>query len=546
MRPIRENAAARAAARLSARRFFLLSFLVLFGAAAIWSAASPILGGPDERAQVIKAAAVDHGQWTGCFLYAPKLGHCVPDPTKPDSQVKLPQFFALIAASVPHDPSDGPDLACTIHRPTVPASCMNSLDRPPSKRDITDGSILYAHTYVARYPPLYYLAVGLPSRLGGSSIDIYLMRLISAALSALFLALAFTAAFCWSRNRLLVLGLLVAVTPMALYLAGVVNPSGLEIASATAFWTAGTILVTERLSDAPAGLRWLFALSGATFALLRGISPFWVACSLALLALVPRRAALARALRGPRLLLPLAAIAAASLGALAWIIPEHALLQFHGTLHAGVPANVSTFTILANSFGHTRYYLADMVGVFGSFDAYSPLVTFVVWGLLVLGLVLAAMRLGGRRAVVLLALLVVGIILLPVAISSSHAHEYGYNWSGRDTLPLGVGLPILAAGFLGAWSSGEGRERALRRASGALLPLWGVAQFLAFAEALRRNAVGTHGAIVGFITRASWHPAIGILPALLLEIVALAALGGVAAVVGARSTGSPPRSPASP
>ncbi len=335
---------------------------------------------------------------------------------------------------------------------------------------------------------------------------------------------------------------------MSLYLAGLVNPSGLEIAAATAFWTAGVVLVCERLHNPPAGLCGVLALSGATFTLVRGISPFWVACSLLVLALVPGRHALAAALRERRLRLALGAVVLASIGALAWIVPEHALLQFHRG-HPGVPAAVSSWTILETAFLHNRFYLADMVGVFGAFDAYSPLVSYAIWALLLGVLLFAATRAGGRRVLMLLGVLVLGVLLLPVLISASHAHQYGYNWSGRDTLPLGVGLPILAVGLLGGRAGEGGWRPSWPRFSTLFLSLWAVAQFLAFAEALRRNAVGTRGAILGFVVHASWRPAIGILPALLLEIAALGALIGLALVVATprrRREGAPPEIPAEP
>jgi hypothetical protein len=41
---------------------------------------------------------------------------------------------------------------------------------------------------------------------------------------------------------------------MVLFLAGVVNPSGLEISSAIAVWMTGVVLVTEHLAGPPKGL----------------------------------------------------------------------------------------------------------------------------------------------------------------------------------------------------------------------------------------------------------------------------------------------------
>src|ERR1019366_3671622 len=68
----------------------------------------------------------------------------------------------------------------------------------------------------------------------------------------------------WSRNRMLPLGILLAVTPMALYSAAVVNPSGLEICAGGCLWGSGVVLV-------------IVAVSAAVVALSRPFSPLWLA-----------------------------------------------------------------------------------------------------------------------------------------------------------------------------------------------------------------------------------------------------------------------------
>ena len=66
-------------------------------------------------------------------------------------------------------------------------------------------------------------------------------------------------------------GLAVAWTPIAAFLAGVINPSALEISSALLVWTAGLFLV--RPVALPAWLRgrvvWHFAAASALFVVSR-------------------------------------------------------------------------------------------------------------------------------------------------------------------------------------------------------------------------------------------------------------------------------------
>ena len=85
------------------------------------------------------------------------------------------------------------------------------------------------------------------------------MRLVSAVITAALLASAITAVHRSAAPLLLGVGLAVAVTPMVLFLGGLVNPSGPEIAAALAFWVCSLVLVsrpgpasTIRSSQAPA------------------------------------------------------------------------------------------------------------------------------------------------------------------------------------------------------------------------------------------------------------------------------------------------------
>ena len=127
----------------------------------------------------------------------------------------------------------------------MPASCRDRFTTSNTRGDGTN-------TSAGRYPPLYYAIVGIPSLVSDSTGGIYAMRLVDAALSALFVALALTSICVWSRRRFMLVGVLLALTPMTLFLGGVVNPNGPEICAALCMWTAGLILVLERADDPPA------------------------------------------------------------------------------------------------------------------------------------------------------------------------------------------------------------------------------------------------------------------------------------------------------
>ena len=139
-------------------------------------------------------------------------------------------------------------------------------------------------THVGRYPPAYYLAVGWPSLLTSSVTGIYLMQAASAVLCAMFLALAVATALHSSRSPLLVPAIAVAITPMALFLNSSINPSGLEVATATTAWTAATVLVADHLKSPPATLVAILGISSGVMVWTRPTALAWPVVIAAVLA----------------------------------------------------------------------------------------------------------------------------------------------------------------------------------------------------------------------------------------------------------------------
>jgi len=508
---------------LSARLVYPIALISFFLVGAAWSVATPLLAAPDEPSQIVKAASVDHGRWTAQCYDIPNA--CIASTTDALGFEALPTFWDLIRA--PDVVDNGANSQICFKQKTqpsgaVPASCARSLNTPATALEIADHQNEWSSTYQARYPPLYYAIVGLPTLFPGSTIDVYMMRLISALASAIFLALALTAAVLYSSNRLLIAGLVVATTPMVFFLGGVINPSGLEISSAIAVWTTGAIVVSERLASPPPGLVAMFGISAVTMELVRPLSPLWLALSVAVLAAFAERRALVSALKTRAVQLWAGLVGIFGVVAVWWIVAVHATdLYLGGNPHPGVPNSVSTMTILETAFRHNSYYLLDMVGVFGWFDTYSPTATYALWfgfaGLLTLA---AASR--SLRRTALFAGFVVAILVIPVLIETSQARTNGYTWSGRDLLPFAVGLPILAGASLGTRPWRRLSTTFISHTMNWLIVLAAIAQLAAFYEALRRYAVGTKGAILGFLTNPLWHPAIGIIGALAFEVIALA------------------------
>ena len=491
----------------------LVCVVVTFANFAVWSWATPLFAAPDEPAQVIRAAAAARGELVGATVSSDRNAF---------TKVTVPAVFAR----------DGALATCFQFRPDVPASCEPRV--PASKKTVS------VDTYAGRYPPLYYLIVGLPSLVAVSARGIYLMRLASALLDAILVSLALFAVVRWSSNRLLLVAVMVAATPMAWFLGGVVNPSGFEIAAALCLWTSGAVLLFEHAHDPPPGLVAVVAGALALFVLSRPLSPLWCAIAVAVLAAAGgwRRVRALLANRSVRLAIP--PLAACGAAAMAWILGEHSLDLTPST--AAVPRSETFGHLVPAIFAHTPLWLEEMVGVFGWLDTYSPVLTYALWGAVAGALVLFALARGSRgareaREAAVLALLVLAVVILPVAIVYSQVHRLGIVWQGRDIMPLAVGVPIVAVAVAGRdriWQRWDGRIA--RWSAAAACAALGVAGFAAFFEALRRYSVGVDGP-VDFLSGA-WHPPLGSAAVLVAAFASFAALalGVWAGVAPARSS----------
>ena len=242
LRSVRARCVASAVGAPGVTAFVL--FLLLGG---LWSVITPLYGSPDEPAHVIRAESVVRGQILGKQV-----------PHSGSLQVTVPAFLARSTRD-----------HCFAFHATVPASCMHLDGTPPGTRKLL--------TSAGRHPPTYYAIVGLPSLLVVSNTGLWLMRLLSLALCAALVALAVSTAARYLRGTLATVGIAIAVTPMVFFLAGVVNPNGLEIAAALATWVGAVAVVSQ-----PAGAldpRLLDRLGIATVALIlcRQLGLLWVA-----------------------------------------------------------------------------------------------------------------------------------------------------------------------------------------------------------------------------------------------------------------------------
>ncbi|MNW56101.1 hypothetical protein D3C74_338040 [compost metagenome] len=141
---------------------------------------------------------------------------------------------------------------------------------------------------------------------------------------------------------------------------------------------------------------------------------------------------------------------------------------------------------------------------------------------------LALQRRGQVAAKVALGVLFVGVVVGPMLVQLPGAEDAGLVWQGRYTLPIAIGLPLLAAWILAPGDEGE--EPTAARLSRGMTAALGGAGALAFYGAARRYAVGASGPYA--TTEPAWSSNLGFMPAVVLYVIALTIF--IVALEGAR------------
>lgn len=517
----------------------VVGFFLLMAA---WALADPLLSGPDEPAQLIRAEAIVRGQLVG----RPQTANA----DNPVTIVRVPGFLQN---------SNSLQYWCYIFVTNGTAQCAPPLSGPDH--------LIPLPTYVGHYPPLYYEAVGWPSLLDDGPTGVLWMRLVSALMNALLLGTALWLAA--RRSRLLVAAVLVAVTPTVVYYSASINPNGLEMTSAVCFWSAVLALAmpwpsldhcadpapaasgppAAVASPAPAAAEIVIAgVSGSLLALSRGLSPAWVIIALgaALLGGDVARMRAAAHRRGVRL--AGAAVLVVMMAAVVWIVTEHGLDEL------GYPSHSSYVSLFHQTLKATPHYLAEMVGIFGANNVPAPpfATAVVVSGLALF--VLGALAVGTWRQRLVLVLLLLAIVAVPVASGMATARHYGLIWQGRYTIAVGVGSPIFAGYVVAAWFErrrlATARRPATAGGSDALVPSVGAAalvlalalaaaQFTSLLWVLRRFMVGANGPLSG-VFRGIWHPPLDGFVLLMAAALGALAVAGAALPMSPADADSPP------
>lgn len=467
---------------MSFRRAFGAAWLLLFLLCGAWAMATPVSGAPDEPSHLIKAASVVRGQLVG---EPSDLGHVV----------QVPRWIAATEGK-----------PCFAHDPEVSAACTDPPKGDPSA--IIDGA-----TTAGLYNPLYYAIVGWPSLLAQDESGIYAMRLVSAAASTAFLALGFALVCGWRRPGIPLLGVAIVITPMILFLGGIVNPNSLETAGVFAAFVAMLDIVLHPNSNRLASRAAIVLVSAAVAVNTRGLSPLWVAVALLSPLVLARSGQLASLLRRTSIRVAIAGVAVSTALALIWI-------RGSGSLAAGIDSpseNIvfervgeSPFSGFLTTLEQTFSLGQGMIGVFGWLDTPAPDIVYFAWSVAVGGAVLAALVLLRGRHLAIVLLLLACVIVMPALIQAAYITGGGFIWQGRYTLPAFVCL-VIAIGAALADRIPQFGGPSIRRLTLVALAVWAVGHSYSFLFALKRFGVGTDRTWGDLVLRPEWVPPGGVL-----------------------------------
>ncbi len=475
----------------SPRRAGWLALVAFFLLGAAWAVLTPYNGAYDEHDHVVRAAGVVRGQ------------------------VLVPPAFELNDGGYQRVPASlvPPNVNCMITANPPPATCLGT---PSTSRNLVE-----VHTRAARYNPVYYAVVGLPLRWLPNMTGVLLTRLISGAIGAVLLALSVRVLWPLRRYRLLLLGLLLAASPMLISLNGLVNPDSLAIDAAVLLWAALLRLTVgdRRAGDdsqgeppgtGGTGTVWLAAAASAVIVLTRSEGPVLVVAIAALAWLALGRPPVRRR----SVLVAVGTVGAAIAVTVIWAVLSH--VASVGAKPPVTPPGSHWNVLSTIARFKFDYWLKQTVGLFGYGVVGLPGWAYLAW-FAVLGGLVGVAAVTARQARLAATLVLIPPLCFAAGLVAEFALVYkiGYWMQGRYFLPIWVGLTLLAPLALGRLP-----EPVVRRSYLVGGVIWAALQVISLGVAFLawHGGSGFTGPYPG-----SWMPALGPeLPVLLL-------LGGLAA-----------------
>jgi hypothetical protein len=513
--------------RRAERRLWWALFSVFALMCLAWIVAAPLVSGPDEHDNQVRAAAVARLQFRGARI--PGSGNI-------GVLVRVPSIVSNAEAQ------------CFIGRQhTIPKIPFYEEGEPLTEdcgRFSGSGKLVDEYNYEYRQQPGYYFFAGLPSLVFTNKLGLYLIRLVGALMFSGLLASAVVSLLRLRAAPLLLLGAAVAATPKLFYLAATTNAAAVETAAALSLFAAGLVLARgpspgrpdlERSADADgqaaSGRSALargsggvdrrtvlrFGIALAVLSQIRALSPGYAVVLVVILGLLGGRDRVRMLLGRTDMRVALAVGAGGLVLTLAWLIHMHSMFPYATRDGSG----------LTSAIGDIPWWMRELVGVFGSTDVVPPAIVPLAWLAAVGGLFAVAWRRGNRVEVGLAAGLAVAAIALLVSGQGLAFPQTGYFWQGRYILPLMVVVPVLA---LAPRPGDNDRDRGnLRRLALVLVPIVVVGHLWSYLYTVRHYTVGFHGTInpFKFLFDPIWSPPVPPWALVALFVLAWIGLGRV-------------------
>jgi hypothetical protein len=495
------------------------AWFLLFGVA--WAVSDPVPAGPDEAMHMVHALAVGQGQITGQPGLSPSRPVGLGDTVRFWDQTT--RYFSVNARRAPDS-----TYSCVARSLDQPANCTDGAPcqryvppgykRCPDPAGSAPGNRVLG-TYTGVYEPTLYVIPGLAARLATN--DGAAMRL--ARLGAVMFGTAcvmVATALLWDRRArgLSLLGLIVALTPMVLYMNSVLNPSGGEMALTACFFAA----VIRLLRGDGGASRWTWTalgVSGGLLAVSRPITWLWIAVAVAIAVALGARRALAIVRRaGPR----------------AWVATGVVIIgvvadQVWWRWVVQTPTSSATLSTYLGNIGGSIAALPgwfhDQIGLLGWVELPVPDAVAITWWCLIVGMLITALVVGTWRQRAVLTLAVVGDLVVTVLLGAVLLADSGLPSQARYMLPLNIIVVMLAGEIV--LQARHRQRRWVSAAVGVTAVVAVLGNGVSWWANSQRFAVGVDGPVF-FPSHPLWSPPLGWTTwIVVMAIGALALIGAV-------------------
>lgn len=373
---------------------------------------------------------------------------------------------------------------------------------------------LELETQMGTSQPFSYALPGVFMRLAKTPLQAFILGRLATVLTSIgFIFAAVWALWDKKCRGLSLIGLVVAITPMVVFVGSSVSSSGTEILAGVCF--AACLIRLSRDEDPPKWLWPALAMSGGLLGATRDMGPVWLGLDLlAFLTLrgLSRAREIFKSHRRPAIAV-MSVVGICIAANLVWQlkVEPHPPLSGSALSHA--------FQIKWDSIREAGRHA---IGVFGPLDTTLPGGAYLVWSLMTVSLMTVALLVARKRE---RWLLLAGALLMAVftVVVDTLERTVGFGVQGRHILPFVVAVPLLAGEII------RGNRDALN-GLGTRLSLWfclaaAAVQFVGWHTIGRRYSVGPQGQTNFWSMKAPyWSPLAGWTAWLFVAAVATALL----------------------